>query len=144
MASINRRRVWLGGLAGGVAWVVWSLIVNMGILSARYQKAMDAGQFLAEPRYSYFMPLWIIILLFLGVVVSLLYASVRATRGPGWRTALYVGLLVGFVAGVPTNFGTASWAKIDRIFPFWWMLEMWAGAIFATLVAGWLYKEAGA
>ena len=29
----------------------------------------------------------------------------------------------------------------DRALPFGWMIELWLGAILATLVAGWLYKD---
>jgi hypothetical protein len=32
-------------------------------------------------------------------------------------------------------------AIYERIFPFWWMLETWVGAILATFVAGWLYQD---
>jgi hypothetical protein len=28
-----------------------------------------------------------------------------------------------------------------RHIPFWWMLDLWLGAIIASLVAGWLYKD---
>jgi hypothetical protein len=37
---------------------------------------------------------------------------VRSTLGPGPKTALKVGALVGFASGSPTNFGTATWAVI--------------------------------
>ncbi len=141
MVSINRGRVWLGGLVGGLVWVIWSLIVNLLILGPRYAEAQEAGQFLAQPRYGFFMVAWIIILLMLGTVVSMLYASVRTTCGAGPCTALFVGLVVGFAAGVPTNFGVATWSTFDRIFPLWWMLELWLGAVFAALAAGWLYRE---
>ena len=61
--------------------------------------------------------------------------------GPGPKTALKVGALVGFASGFPTNFGTATWAVIPRIFPLGWMLELWVGAILATLVAGRIYRD---
>ena len=54
---------------------------------------------------------------------------VRSTLGPGPKTALKVGALVSFASGFPTNFGTATWAVIPRIFPLGWMLELWVGAI---------------
>ena len=66
---------------------------------------------------------------------------VRSTLGPGPKTALKVGALVGFASGFPTNFGTATWAVIPRIFPLGWMLELWVGAILATLVAGRIYRD---
>jgi len=30
---------------------------------------------------------------------------------------------------------------VSRFLPLGWMLDLWGGAILATLVAGWLYKE---
>ena len=83
-------------------------------------------------------------LFILAILLAHLYAWVRPTLGPGARTALKVGALVGFASGFPTNFGTATWAAIPRMFPLGWMLELWAGSILATLVAGWLYRERNA
>jgi len=48
---------------------------------------------------------------------------------------------VGFVAGFPLNFAQATWLAAGRGLPFGWMLEMWIGAILATIVAGSLYKD---
>jgi uncharacterized membrane protein YoaK (UPF0700 family) len=80
----------------------------------------------------------------LAFVVAWLYASARATIGAGPKTAAIIGALVGFAAGFPTNFATATWAPISRHFPLWWMLELWVGAIFAALVAGFVYHDAPA
>jgi uncharacterized membrane protein YraQ (UPF0718 family) len=60
---------------------------------------------------------------------------------PGPASALKIGFFVGFVAGFPLSFAQATWSPIPRILPLAWMLEMWVGAILATLVAGALYKE---
>jgi hypothetical protein len=32
-------------------------------------------------------------------------------------------------------------APFARVLPLWWMLELWFGAILASLVAGWLYRD---
>jgi hypothetical protein len=143
--SLNRRKIWLGGAAGGFLWIVWSLIVNMFVIgSGRYEAMQSAGLFLKEPRYRAFEVQWILMLFILAILLAHLYAWVRPTLGPGPKTALKVGALVGFASGFPTNFGTATWAVIPRIFPLGWMLELWVGAIMATLVAGWLYRETNA
>lgn len=140
--GLNRGRIWIGGLAGGVVWAVWSVLVNQFIITnARYQGAQNAGLFLKEPRYPFFVGQWIVILLILGIVTAHLYAWARQTLGPGAGTALKIGFLVGFAAGFPENFAHATWSAVDRVFPLGWMLEMWVGSILATLVAGWLYKE---
>jgi len=140
--GLNRGRIWLGGLAGGVVWFIWSFLVGQFIIgNPRYVAAQNAGLFLKEPRYPLFVGQWIVILFVLAIIVAHLYAWVRQTLGAGPGTALKVGFLVGFAAGFPDNFGQACWSPIDRMFPLGWMLDMWVGSILATLVAGWIYKD---
>lgn len=140
--SVNRGRVFIGGLAGGVVWVVWGFLVNQFIITtARYQAAQAAGLFLKEPRYPFFVGQWILTTLVLAIIVAHLYAWTRQILGPGPGTALKIGFLVGFVAGFPENLAHATWSAVDRFFPLGWMLEMWVGAILAALIAGWLYKD---
>ncbi len=142
MAEVNRKRVLLGGLAGGAVWVVWSGLVNVVFLGKHYAAMMQGGGgLLTEPRYPFFLPVYFLSLLVGGWVLACLYAGVRETFGAGPGTALRVGAMVGFVAAFPLNFSTASWAPIARIFPLWWLIEIWFGAILATLVAGWLYRD---
>jgi hypothetical protein len=141
MAAINSRRVALGAVAGGVVWTVWSLLVNTVFLGQRYAAAQEAGLLLKEPRYPYFIGVWIVGLFLVSWGLACLYAWTRATKGAGPGTAVMVGLIVGFAAGFPGNLATASWSPVDRAFPLWWMLDLWVGAILATLVAGWLYRE---
>jgi hypothetical protein len=141
MAIVNTRRVALGALAGGVVWSIWSTIVNVVILGPRYAIAQNAGTMLKQARYPWFMVYWIITIFLLAYVVAWLYSSVRATRGAGPGTALTVGLLVGFAAGFPMNLSVAAWSPVGRHLPLWWMLDLWLGAILASLVAGWIYKD---
>jgi hypothetical protein len=140
--AVNRGRIWLGGLAGGVVWAAWSFVTGHFIIGMwRYEAETNAGHFLKEPRYPLFVLQWIVLLFVLAIILAHLYAWARPTLGPGPKTALKIGFLVGFAAGFPDNFGQATWAAISRMFPLGWMLEMWVGAILATLVAGFLYKE---
>jgi hypothetical protein len=141
MATVNTRRVVLGALAGGVVWCIWSTIVNMVILAPRYAIEQGLGKMLKQPRYPLFVADWFVTIFLLAYVVAWLYSSVRATCGAGPGTALTVGLLVGFAAGFPMNLTVATWAPISRHLPLWWMLDLWLGAIMASLVAGWLYKD---
>jgi len=141
MATVNTRRVVLGALAGGVVWSIWSTIVNLVILEPRYAAAQNSKMMLEHARYPLFLVYWFVTIFLLAYVVAWLYSSVRATRGAGPGTALTVGLLVGFAAGFPMNLTTATWAPISRHLPLWWMLDLWLGAIMASLVAGWIYKD---
>lgn len=141
MVPVNTRRVWLGALAGWVVWMVWGAIVNLVILMPRYVAAQKTGAMLAHPRYPFFMVAWWVMLFVLAAICAWIYAGVRATRSAGPKTALTVGALVGFASGFPLAFSLASWAPFSRAIPLWWMLDLWVGAILATLVAGWLYKD---
>lgn len=140
--GVNRGRVFLGGLAGGVVWTVWSFLIGYLIIGmARYQAATDAGMFLKQPRYHFFTAQWIFALFVMALVLAQLYAWIRKTVGAGPMTAVKLGFLVGFIGGFPLNFAQATWMPIDRMFPLGWMLDIWGGCILAALVAGWLYKD---
>jgi len=140
--SLNKGRIWMGGLAGGVIWNIWSFVINTyGVQNARYVAAQNAGLFLKTPRYPYFVGQWIVIVFILAIVVAHLYAWARQTLGPGPKTALRVGFWAGFLAGFPLNFAQATWSAVDRALPLGWMIEMWLGAILASLVAGFFYKD---
>ncbi len=139
---LNKKRIWLGGLAGGVVWNLWSFFINRFVIGdARYAAAQNAGVFLKTPRYPAFVVQWIVLLFILAFILAHLYAWSRQTLGPGPGAALRIGFWVGLIAGFPGNFAQATWSAADRALPFGWMLDMWIGAILASMVAGWLYKE---
>ena len=143
MDVVNTKRVWIGGLVGGVVWIVWATIVNFGLLMPKYQAAMQAGTMLTEEsmRYPFFMVVWLVQFLVWGVLLAALYAGVRLAWGPGPATAVKVGLIGGFLAGFPVNFYLATWSPMSRGIPAGWLLELLVGAVLATLVAGWFYRE---
>ena len=41
--KLNRGRIWLGGLAGGVVWNLWSFFIYHYITSFRYVVRQNAG-----------------------------------------------------------------------------------------------------
>ena len=141
MATINTRRLWLGTVVAWVVWIIWSMVINASILGPRYEVAQQAGQLLQQPRYPFFYGQWIVVLFLLSAIIARFYVWVRGTLGPGPLTAFRVGLMVGFAAGFPGNFATATWFPLSRFFPLWWLLELWLGAVLAAMVAGYLYKD---
>lgn len=138
--NVNRGRIWLGGLAGGVVWSAWSFFIGTR-LAPHYVAAINAGIFLKAPRYSLFPVFWIGMIFALSILLAHLYVWVRPTLGPGPMTAFKIGAIVGFFAGFPGNFGQASFMTASRYLALGWMLDLWGGAILASVVAGWLYKE---
>lgn len=138
--KLNTTRVWLGGFAGGIIWTAWSFFIGMR-QGPFYEAMQKQGLFLKEPRYPFFAGQWILLIFVMSIFLAYLYALSRATAGPGPKTALKIGMIVGFCAGVPGNFAQASWSPVPRVLPLGWMLDLWVGCILATLVAGFLYKD---
>ena len=138
--KLNQARIWLGGIAGGVVWNAWSFFINMR-LTPFYEAMQKQGLFLTHPRYPFFVWQWILLVFVMSILLAYLYAWSRATAGAGPKTAVKIGMIVGFCAGVPGNFGQATWSAGPRMLPLGWMLDLWIGAILASLVAGFLYKE---
>lgn len=138
--KVNTARVWIGGIAGGVVWSAWSFFV--GMRQAPFYDAMQKqGLFLKESRYPFFAGHWIGLIFVMSILIAYLYAWSRNTAGAGPKTALKIGMMVGFCAGVPGNFAQAAWSPIPRVLPLGWMLDLWGGAMLAGIVAGFLYKE---
>jgi len=138
--KLNRIRVWLGGIAGGIVWSGWSDLIE-DRMKPFYQILQKQGLLLKESRYPFFTAQMVVVLFLMSILLAHLYAWSRSTSGPGPKTALRIGMIVGLCAGLPINFGLASWSAMPRMLPLAWMLDMWVGAILATLVAGFLYKE---
>jgi hypothetical protein len=141
MVTIGLRRVALGTLAGGVVWGIWSTIINLVVLAPKYQFAQAHQLLLTQPRYPLFVVYWFVTLFLMTYVLTWVYASARATLGPGPITALRVGLMVGFAMSFPLSLSMAAWAPFSRGITLGWMLDLWVGSMLATLVSAWLYKE---
>jgi hypothetical protein len=141
MVPINRKRVFLSGLAGGVVWFLWSSLVNAVILAAQYKEGTGSGLLVEEGRYSVFVGVWALTLVVLSLILSWLYAVARSRLGAGPGTAVKIGFLFGFVAGFPSNLAQATFSALPRTMPLWWMLDLWVGAVLAGLVSAWLYRD---
>jgi hypothetical protein len=138
--KLNTTRVWLGGIAGGVVWSAWSAFIDMR-QRPLYAAMQKQGLFLRQSRYPFFVGHWILLIFVTSILIAHLYAWSRATAGAGPKTALKIGMIVGFCAGVPVNFLQAAWSPVPRMVPLGWMLDVWIGAILAAVVSGWLYKD---
>ncbi len=141
MKKLNQRRLLLGALLGGVVWALWSWVVNGVFLAKALNQAQGAGALLLKPRYPFFLPVWFLTLFLVTFVLAWFYTGMREVFAPGPKTALAVGILGGFITGFPSNFATATWAPVQRAVTLGWLLDLWVGAILATFVAAWLYRE---
>ena len=141
MVPINRKRVFLSGLAGGLVWFLWSSLVNAVILAARYKEGAGSGLLLEQGRYPFFVAAWALTLVLMSLILSWLYAVARSTLGAGPWTAMKISLVFGFVAGFPNNLAQATFSPLPRALPLWWMLDLWVGAVLAGLLSASLYRD---
>jgi signal transduction histidine kinase len=149
MGAVNMHRVRIGALWGGVVFFVWSMLAEFGggsfvVGKTRMDIAMNAGWFLKVPRVPawLFFVVWILCGFLIAWGLAWLYANVRATAGPGPKTAALLGLIVGFIAGFPMEFAHAAFQPLTARYAIVWCLEMVIGCILAALTAGKLYKDA--
>ena len=85
MAAVNRKRIFLGALAGGVVWNLWSIGLNLAFLMKEYEAGQQAGFFLKEPRYPFFAGQWIFLLFVLSFGMASLYSECASVAAPGPR-----------------------------------------------------------
>lgn len=140
---MNVKRVVLGALTGGVVWSVWSIIINFVILRPIYAAEGHMGLLLTHSRYGTvaFLVSWFVTLFLLSGICAWLYAAVRTSRGAGPRTAVGVGVLIGFATGFPVSLAVTNWVPLVRTIPLGWLIDLWIGAVLATFVAASLYQE---
>jgi len=140
---MNGKRILAGALAGGVVWSVWSFLINFVLMRAEYTAEGNAGLLLTQPRYGVtaFVVSWFVVIFLVSGVCAWLYAVARKSIGRGPQTALKIGVAVGFAAGFPITLAVTNWAPLTRTVPLAWLIDMWVGAILASVAAGWLYKD---
>ena len=139
MNKINYGRVILGGLLAGVLLNIGEFLLNAVVL-ADQMKAFNAEHNFKEPGAS-FMVMAVVLTFVLGIVLVLLYASIRPRFGAGVKTAIiaclfawfclyfYMGVFFAMLFGIPT--GTCILTMV------WGLVEYGV----ATVAGAWLYKE---
>jgi len=142
MKKINLGRVLLGGLIAGVVLNVGEFLLNEVVLGddmranfARLGLSPPGGDFIAKAVVATFV---------LGVVITFLYAAIRAQFGHGVKTAIYAGVIAWFFVNVYTGviFGSLGLFSMKPLMigGVWGLVEYSLGAI----VGAWIYKETGA
>jgi len=140
VGKINTGRVIQGGLIAGLVINVIGFIDMAMIAGPKLMAAQRAGKFLMTPRFPFY-PAWMIAMFLLGLELVWLYAAVRPRFGPGPRTALTLGIVVGVLSALPDNLANAAWGLSGRYLPFLWAVERVVACALGTLAGAWWYKE---
>lgn len=140
MGGINTGRVILGGLLAGLVFNIGETILNMFVLAAPMQEAMQAHN-IAQPGGAV-IGVFVVLGFVIGIVLVWLYAAVRPRLGPGPKTAGIVGVVAWFLIYPGAIIGMVSMgllpANLVVLALVWGLVEL----VLAALAGGWLYKEA--
>ncbi len=139
MGRINTGRVILGGLVAGLVINIGESILNIPILGAESDAAMQALG--VDPVGGSDVAVFIVMGFLLGLLAVWLYAAMRPRFGPGPKTAVIAGLVV-FVLGVvfpSIGYGMLGLfpARLLVIANVWDLFEI----PIASVAGAWLYKE---
>ena len=140
MARINTKGVVIGGLLAGLIINISESILNIPVLGAPMEAAMNARNL--PPIGGSAIGVFIVGGFLLGVILVWLYAAVRPRLGPGPKTAIVSAMVVWFLANFWPTLGMGLMGffptKLLAISVVWGLGEL----ILAALAGGWLYKEA--
>ncbi len=139
MGRINTGRVILGGLVAGLVINIGETILNIPIIGAESDAALQA--FGLEPVGGGAIAVFVAMGFLLGLSAVWLYAAMRPRLGPGPKTAVIAGLLL-WALGV--LFPSIAYGMLG-LFPVrllviatvWDLFEM----PIASVAGAWLYKE---
>lgn len=142
MNKLNGKRILIGTAYGSIASFSWSNIIAGVVLGIASKGERHLPNW---PRQVYLFLFFFL----LAAICAWFYAAVRGTLGAGLKTALTVGLVVGFAAVIPFALWTANWTTMPWVrwdpmvwtLPFLWMTDIFGGAVIATLVAARVYRD---
>ncbi len=137
---MNAKRVVIGGIAAGVAIFVVDALTNGLILMERYKLLQKGGVYYEKPRLAFF-PVWLLLMLGIGLGLAWLYAAVRPRLGPGPRTAALLGLVMGLMINTPGNVATFAWTHEGGFVSLVRLVSGLVGCVVGAMVAGALYRE---
>ncbi len=138
--KINYGRMILGGVLGSVALFAVGFLVHGILLKDNYEFFKGSSVWDMDHPKKYGMIVHIAGTIVSGICLSLLYVLARKFRAPGPMIAILVGFTVGLftIGGMSAEYAFYNFGKM---IPLMTLSGNIAGAIFATLVAGMVYKD---
>ncbi|MBW8049547.1 MAG: hypothetical protein FVQ77_04260 [Cytophagales bacterium] len=139
----NWGRVISGGIAAGIGMSIIGWLINDFLLGKYYTyfaTREPCPSMLSEPAYlgEWAFP---VLSILAGIGIAYLYTLARnGCCGPGPKTALCLGIVIGLLMGVPSSTGALMYADLGRAIPLGWMLDSLLQAIAGALIAGAIYK----
>ena len=139
MATMNYKRVILGGLAAGLLYDIFEVALSPFIAGKQYEAELNAVRHTppSAAGYAFFISWGFVI----GIIAVCLYAAVRPRFGPGPRTAARVAFSLWVIADLMPQMAQAFMG----IFSFGLMIKFTLQQLFfmlaTTIFGAWVYRE---
>jgi len=129
--AINTQKVIVGGIAGGVVAVVLDSLINGFLLAGTWEAAMTAlnPDIVANMESPTTIVGFSVLDIIYGILLVLLYASIRPRFGPGAGTALKAAVIAWLIGGV-------AWGSLAVMGIFQWNLFFLGGLCWLVVTAG--------
>ena len=135
---MNYTRIALGGLLAGLVINIGEFILNGIILMEAMETELAAMDAAFAP---WAMPFYVAMAFLWGIAMVWLYAAIRPRFGPGWRTAVGVGVFFWVIVSVLPTFSNMAMGIAPEglvgVGLIWALVELPAAAV----VGSWLYQE---
>lgn len=137
--KINIYRIIIGGIAAGFIMHLVDVLIHVVILKEHYSAMIQAGVMREQVIASSFI-LADLSVIFAGIIIAILYFLLRTVVGPGPKTALKLGFMLGLLL-MPGAFALHAYYNVDRIVSFALGAGFIIQHIFGTLIAAGIYKD---
>ena len=140
MGKINWGRVVLGGMLAGVVFIVPANVLTAHFIGQ--QELRTAVQKFRPPTSGSAAPLFFIFaFLFLGILMTWLYAAIRPRFGPGAKTAAIAGFATWLIANPAQSFLLGHVTQVSMGFVVKSMAMYLVMIVASTIAGAWVYKE---
>ena len=139
---MNRNKVLIGGLAGGLVANVFESVTNGYLLADRWMAAATAKGFdTSDAAQMTGVMGWVAVTFVFGVVIAWVYAAIRPRFGAGIKTAIIAGLLIWFLSFFYSTFLNTTMGLFDFGLSAKGAIWELGEAVIASIVGAWVYKE---
>jgi hypothetical protein len=142
MSQVNRGRVIIGGIAGGIVIFLLMGLANHLFLDAEWKRwSATYGSILGHPSARGSMMLWLVQSLAFGITGAAIYAGIRSRYGAGSGTAIRAGFLLWVAGSVTAMLNGLAVGDLPRQIVVGECVAGLASLLIGTYVAAWIYKE---
>lgn len=139
MATINRKRVILGGLVAGLVSNISGILQAHFLFAGYVRSIVQSLGIVTFPPYTVYLHL--ASRFGMGLAVTWLYAALLPRFGPGAGTAVIVGTVAWLFSFVFFAVGMLPWGLFPPEFLLAWSAGGLVEMVLVALAGRWFYKE---